>query len=385
MKKLIPLKKNKIKSLDMKRVSFIKKKIFSKQELNSTYINNIPSLYRDVINKKRIKENKNEIDKLTSANLNILKTLSTFAKEEMLNNSYDIQKNKKYFSNLKSLDSLTELKLRLNETKKSPKKPVKKKLYKKSTNSNSSELSLNSHKITNKHKLKQNFTLHKSKPNSKKKYKRNSVIHMKSNFMSNAFLNEVNEDKLMSLGKIQNKNLAINYEMKTKINYEEFINEMEIMKINHNLRKDINFIKLKNKISRIKHHFKGKIHEEINESSSPIKPNKDDSKHSFDLMVDKSSMNNLDKFRTLKRKNELYDSFDDEEYKEEILGFYIAPDSWFIIIFDSILLFISMIYSIFVPFLLSKNYFSKNDNNLINYILISTDLIYIIECILNIL
>ena len=166
----------------------------------------------------------------------------------MLNNSYDIQKNKKYFSNLKSLDSLTELKLRLNETKKSPKKPVKKKLYKKSTNSNSSELSLNSHKITNKHKLKQNFTLNKSKPNSKKKYKRNSVIHMKSNFMSNAFLNEVNEDKLMSLGKIQNKNLAINYEMKTKINYEEFINEMEIMKINHNLRKDINFIKLKNHI-----------------------------------------------------------------------------------------------------------------------------------------
>ena len=94
-------------------------------------------------------------------------------------------------------------------------------------------------------------------------------------------------------------------------------------------------------------------------------------------------MNNLDKFRTLKRKNELYDSFDDEEYKEEFLGTYISPDSCYLKIFDYILLSIAIIYSIFVPFLLSNNYFVKKDNYLLNYFFILIDIIYIIDVILN--
>ena len=43
---------------------------------------------------------------------------------------------------------------------------------------------------------------------------------------------------------------------------------------------------------------------------------------------------------------------------------------------------LSISYSIFVPFLLSTNYFSIKDNNSLNYIFILIDLIYIIDCFL---
>jgi hypothetical protein len=44
--------------------------------------------------------------------------------------------------------------------------------------------------------------------------------------------------------------MGINFEVKTKINYEEFMNQMEIMKINFYLRKNINFSKLKKNFAK---------------------------------------------------------------------------------------------------------------------------------------
>ena len=365
MKKLILFKKNKIKSLDIKNVANMKKRLKNKDDLNTTFNYNISSLYHDIIDKKLIKGSKNEINKLSNANINILKTLSTFAKEEILNNSYDFPKNKrKYISPIKSIDSLTDLKNKLYKNKK---RRSKQRL--KNINSNISELSQNSHKIKNNHKLIQKFSFQKNKHNHKKTHKRHSVMNIKSSMMSKAFIDEIKEDKLLNIKNISNKNLEMNYEMKTKINYEEFMNEIQIMKINNNLRKDINFIKLKKHIKKISGSFKSKNNNEIERNNSSIN----------NLIVNK----NIDKFRILKRKKELYDSLDDEENKDEILGFYLSPDSFFLKNFDYILLFISINYSIFVPLLLSKNYFSKIENNIINYIFIFIDLIYIIDLILN--
>ena len=80
MKKLILYKKNKRKSLDIKNVANMKKRLKNKDDLNTTFNYNISSLYHDIMDKKLIKGSKNEINKLSNANINILKTLSTFAK-----------------------------------------------------------------------------------------------------------------------------------------------------------------------------------------------------------------------------------------------------------------------------------------------------------------
>ena len=63
--------------------------------------------------------------------------------------------------------------------------------------------------------------------------------------MAKEFLKDINEEKIFDLKHLSNKNLEINYDMKKKINYDKFKSEIEIMKINNHLRKNINFIKLK--------------------------------------------------------------------------------------------------------------------------------------------
>ena len=358
MKKLILYKKFKAKSSDVNHSSKSKYNSANNVELNNTFTNNISSIYDDINRKNKTK--KEEISILSNANLNILKKLTTYAKEEILNNSSDFPSaNKKHFFDLKSLDSLTKIKHKIINSKKSFKRKIKKNLNKNSkiiASNYSSQLSLNSHKIMNNLKIKEKFSLHNK--SMKKHRKRNSMVHMKNNYMSEAFLNDVKEEKLINLKNISNKNLEINYEMKTKINYEKFMNEIEIMKINNNLRKDIHFIKLKNKISKLKDSFQSV-----------------QNKNNF-------NQNSIEKFRILKKKKMLYDSLDEEDYEEELLGFYISPDSWYIQIFDIVLLLLSISYSIFVPFLLSINYFSKNDNKILNYIFILIDVVYIVDCFL---
>ena len=231
-------KNKKIKSLETKNVINLKKRLKPNDKFNSTFINyNISDIYNDLFNIKNKKENKKEIDILSNANLNILEKLSTFAKEEILSDSLNISpiNKKNYYSKLNSLDNFTKLKSKINKSKKTSKK-----------NLNKSGYSVNSQKMVNKNKLKQNFSFYKNKSIIKKRRKRNSVVNVKSNLIAKTFINEIEEEKL-----------GINYEMKTKINYEEFMQQMEIMKINFNLRKNINFLKLKKKISKIKHSLKG--------------------------------------------------------------------------------------------------------------------------------
>ena len=224
MKKLISFQNNKIKSLDLKKVSILKNKLNNNNESKNLFTSSLSSKFNDILKKNVIKENQKEINILSNENLKIVKRLSTFAKEEILNDSADFSKlSKKNFSKLKSIKSVTKSKDRMDKPNKVSK-----------INLNKSGFSTNSQKIVNKNKLKQNYSFHKSKSNIKKKHYRNSAMVIKSNLMSKAFLGEIKEKKM-----------GINFEMKTKINYEEFMNQMEIMKINFYLRKNINFLKLK--------------------------------------------------------------------------------------------------------------------------------------------
>ena len=69
------------------------------------------------------------------------------------------------------------------------------------------------------------------------------------------------------------------------------------------------------------------------------------------------------KNRYIIRKNCLYDSFDDEEYNDEFIDYYISPNSIYIKLFD-ILIFISSTFTfIFVPYFLSRNFFLTNEIN----------------------
>ena len=342
MKKLISFQKKKIKSLDLKKASNLKNRLNNNNELKNSFKNSLSPKYNDILKKNITKDNQREINILSNENLKILKRLSTFAKEEITNDSIDFSISKKNFSKLKSIKSVTKSKDKMDKPNKVSK------IY-----LNKSGFSTNSQIIVNKNKLKQNYSFHKSKSNIKKRRGRNSAMVIKSKLMSKAFLGEIKEKKM-----------GINFEMKTKINYTEFMNQMEIMKINFYLRKNINFLKLKKKFSKIKNSLKGNINLNFNQNNN-------------------KNNNNKDKFRILKRKKELYDSFDDDEYKEELLGFFISPESLYIKIFDGFLLILSAVYSIIVPFMLSFNYFEKNENYFLNYILILIDIIYILDVILN--
>ena len=86
---------------------------------------------------------------------------------------------------------------------------------------------------------------------------------------------------------------------------------------------------------------------------------------------------NIDnKHRYLKRNKNLYDSFDDdEEFQYEEIDYYISPNSVYIKIFDILLLMSSLFYFTVIPYILSKDYFIKNDNYFYKSILIIIDIL----------
>ena len=85
------------------------------------------------------------------------------------------------------------------------------------------------------------------------------------------------------------------------------------------------------------------------------------------------------KYRKIKLISNLLDSFQSSEESNEEDGFigynfYISSDSYFIYIFDSLFLFLTLFYILFIPLKLAeKKYFCKNENTI--YIIFQ----YIIE------
>ena len=93
-------------------------------------------------------------------------------------------------------------------------------------------------------------------------------------------------------------------------------------------------------------------------------------------------INNKEKFRFIKRRKELYDSFDDEEFEEQNESdYYISPNNYFIKIFDMIVFMAAMIYFVYVPTLFSRNLIISPERS--NIMLILIDIIYIFDLIFN--
>ena len=89
------------------------------------------------------------------------------------------------------------------------------------------------------------------------------------------------------------------------------------------------------------------------------------------------------RYRKLVRKKYLYDSFDDEEYEDEDINFYIPPSSIYIKIFDIIMFISSLVYFIYIPYLLSRNLFYSKYNKLLKIILMFIDIVYIVDLVIN--
>ena len=270
----------------------------------------------------------------------------------------------------------------------------------------SSEINLNKYNTKIKEKKADN--------NGKPKQRSKSIIFRDQNFLSKTL------DDIANISKI---NIAQGIELDKNNNYKGLLSEIEIMKINEHIHNDINFIHLKKKISKLKRtiqrknskkdlfkirtkisnksgnspSIKKKSTEEGNDNNEQVSNTKDKKNlkniqnlekktSSFKLnssIYNEKDTNKKDKFRLLIRKKDLYDSIDDEENREEQIDYYISPNSWFIKIFDCLLFISSMIYFIFVPLFLSKDYFIIKDNPIWKLIFLIIDIIYIIDIILN--
>ena len=256
-------------------------------------------------------------------------------------------------------------------------------------------------------KLKDNKSPKEKEINNKHRARSKSII-----FNENEFINKNKSNTI----KRHNKYIPSIVDIEGIGKSKDLLNEIEIMHINENIHNDINFIQLRKKISKLKKsiqrknskndfsHFKsinkkktttseggGEILENklIKANTNSDSNNQNNNKNSTigKLNVSFNSKNNLininDKYRHILRRRELYDSFDDEEYKEEEIDYYISPDSVYIKIFDSLLFCSSMIYFIFVPYYLSKNNFVLKDIQWLKILFILIDIIYIIDFIIN--
>ena len=197
------------------------------------------------------------------------------------------------------------------------------------------------------------------------------------------------------------------------------LSEKEIIKLNQNINNEINFIQLKKRISQLKKKIKQKYSSKsiksykIEGEGSPVRSLRErrpniviDDSFSISQNLDSSSyisnkIKNVsnktnsnseiklgkvydeNKYRYIVRRNCLYDSIDDEEYNDEIIDYYITPNSLFIKIFDILILFSSIFSFVFVPYFLSRNFFLRNEINSFKVILMIIDAFYIIDVILN--
>ena len=436
--------RKKINIFSKKKKPCVKKSSKPRKKFNKTAIIDSSLLKNEITNEN---EEKDEISFLSNANLNVIRILTNCANEDIINKSSFIDfnnDNKKELSsesrrqlssckgspiinyknnNLKkknilnlsdfSSDSIHSEKLKYNKTIESKKSIFRKqkKFYndkeKISENKSKEKISfeqkspkkLRHYSTGNEENFKHRFKKINSKNyESSINHKNKLLKHRNSCFINNQYMNEQN----LYYPKNNVPNFGNNY-----------ISEIEIMKINENIQSDINFIQLKKKISKLKKSIRlrnnksdsektiykdslNNIHPitETDENSEDISSIKDSkvtseknsisnkcSKEIINISTNKN--NRKDKFRLLLRKNNIYDSFDDEEYKYEEIGYYISPTSWYIRVFDSLLFISSIIYLIYVPYLLSHNFFIDKGNKFWENILIIIDIIYIIDVIIN--
>jgi len=183
------------------------------------------------------------------------------------------------------------------------------------------------------------------------------------------------------------------------------MNDINFQRVKERIEPEVNLVHLKRQISKLKKTIRMRIStKEIRKNPkiseiSDIHLNKSADKYSemsssnykSNLIKKTSTKTNVfnndlnkeaNKFRVLMRKKYLYDSIDDEEEKDELLGHYISPDSIYTKIFDIILFLSSLFYLTYVPYLISYNFFNK-ENNIWMILLVIIDIIYLMDIIIN--
>ena len=234
-------------------------------------------------------------------------------------------------------------------------------------------------------------------------------------------LDNYNIDNLLSLDSSKNNISSSSDNRRTSIFGE--LNEKQIYKINENINKEVNYLQLKNKISKLKKKIESKYSNKnlktknelkysnknlktkneniivlnplsdtsINNESIDINNKRVENTYKSNLIINTDTKENLtsnrkqdnEQYRYMERKLCLYDSIDDEEYNDELIDYYISPDSLYIILFDIIMIISSMFYFVIVPYFLSTNFTLLKNNKLCRIIFISIDIIYIIDIINN--
>jgi len=194
---------------------------------------------------------------------------------------------------------------------------------------------------------------------------------------------------------IKNKNLKKINKTINSINLG-YISKNELMKKNNSYtdsKKNISNIFLSD-LNNSKKEEKQKNYNIENESEQTLKTTKTKNiELTKTIIVSNIHSNTLqskstlfaEKYRNLIHKNNLYDSLDDEEIDDGDEGFYLDPNSKFILIFDSILFILSIISFFETPFYLAmKHDFCKSKNfTIIGGLNVITELIYILDLVLG--
>ena len=459
MKSSSKLKINKKKNIYHSSFSSKKKSSKKRNFYNKTMI--IPTHFLQNETSKEFDMKNDDLSILSNANLNVIRILTSYANEDIINESSYFN-----FSNDNQKDRSSGSKKYSSSFKGSPiynyKKSSRRIKARKSNhifNQNFSNFSLdsivtermnsiktsNSYKETNKsifspHRIKDKETISEDKNRDKshnnqkfswrarnynyrnspkmklrKKEKKLSVQEKSKLFVTQNIQFKHRNSCFVSNNAFKNHDLLLspNHRMDMRNNNIGLLNELEIMKINENIQNDINFIELKKKISKLKNMMllknnKSDSGKNTSNSLNNIHTIIENSEYSRDVTsfieskayVENSNISKAinrekinisisrkfkdkDRTRVLFKKDNLYDSFDDEEYKDEQIDYYIKPNSWYIKIFDSSLFISSMIYLIYIPYLLSQNYFIIKEYKSFQIILMIIDLIYIIDVILN--
>ena len=235
----------------------------------------------------------------------------------------------------------------------------------------------------------------------------NKMSKTPKNRISKGFIFNINYAKdIVNNRKSRQIDLIKETKMTTSFPSYDYYNEDKIIKIQENIQNEIGSKELKKKLhlmrQSIVHLSSSKnnrnfIIDGVNLNEKSAKNDEDIIKNEENENIDESKIylkNNsksenventyINKYRRIKRIKELYDSFDDDEYEdEENNDYYISPNSFFIKVFDCIILIFSLFYLIFVPYFFSTNIIITDENKLCKYLLIIIDIIYIIDIILN--
>ena len=153
-----------------------------------------------------------------------------------------------------------------------------------------------------------------------------------------------------------------------------FVDDNNIKQMNENIDPEVSLILLKKRISQLKKTIRMRVsnkdlgkHSKINEISdfkykstekgseksiSKYKSNLIKKTSTKKIIVNNDNNKEVDRYRILTRKNYLYDSFDDEEERDELMDCYISPNSIYIKIFDILLFLSSLFYLTYVPYLI---------------------------------